>query len=264
MKRGETCHFLVRRNPIYARRRQLIASLNIANKNSSFDANSTLSSISDEDANSLLDLSMDSMSEDLQSLLLHSGDEDDCSSSTGSTGSSDTSSSEGSTNSKRLALCKTNNSTAALTLSPRSLEVCSKCRNSFKSCEFCQKTVSTIPLQRHNSTASQRSSSFGPVPSYSPVYNIREIRTATHSFSSLGKDKKLLDIHLNGRFDPASCRMRPQSVYCMRPAIMSGTAKIKPTSTVALTTDVNGNNANSLSEAVNNNPSKGLGHFVYL
>lgn len=35
--------------------------------------------------------------------------------------------------------------------------------------------------------------------SYNPVYNIREIRTACHSFSSLGIDKKLLDIQINNR-----------------------------------------------------------------
>lgn len=96
--------------------------------------------------------------------------------------------------------------------------LCLKCKNSFKSCEFCQQENkaasrgnelginnrdyyqrsveptmrSVIMMNRSNGRAGD------PEPlSYNPVYNIREIRTVCHSFSSLGIDKKLLDIQIN-------------------------------------------------------------------
>lgn len=61
--------------------------------------------------------------------------------------------------------------------------------------------------------------------SYSPVYNIREIRTGCHSFSSLGNDKKLLDIESNS---------------------------------------VNKRHSVVIEEATNTNPSLGIGNFVYI
>ncbi|XP_055642198.1 uncharacterized protein LOC129778994 [Toxorhynchites rutilus septentrionalis] len=61
------------------------------------------------------------------------------------------------------------------------------------------------------------------VPSYSPVYNIREIRTVCHSFSSLGIDKKLAEI------------------------------------------DNSSGGSNSIvKEAVNTDPIKGVGNFIYI
>ncbi|XP_004533840.1 uncharacterized protein LOC101451469 [Ceratitis capitata] len=295
MRRGETCHFLVRRNPTYIRRRQLLATLNglsqngINNNNSkSFDANSTVSSL--EDDSSLLDISIESLTDDIHSLMASDEDEDGASS---TSGSSDTSS-EGSTGGIR----RTPSTLSVvplkqhLTATSKSADVCPKCRNSFKSCEFCHKN-SSMMLQLHRSNSTSSSSSCATtktlqmqLPSYSPVYNIREIRTATHSFSALGNDKKLLDIELNGRFDTSACqRLRPQSVYVTRSTRMltDGNGNAAAATTVAdhqptskqIAEDCNGNNSTAGTttsaaaatvggEVVNNHPAKGLGHFVYL
>uniref|UniRef100_A0A0A1WWD2 Uncharacterized protein n=1 Tax=Zeugodacus cucurbitae TaxID=28588 RepID=A0A0A1WWD2_ZEUCU len=291
MRRGETCHFLVRRNPNYSRRRQLLATLNgltssstnNTNSNKSFDANSTVSSL--EDDSSLLDISIESLTDDIHSLMASDEDEDGASS---TSGSSDTSS-EGSTGMRR-----TPSTLSVVPLQPQlkskaaASDVCPKCRNTFKSCEFCHKNSSMIlQLQRSNSTSSGSSCSTTKtlqmhLPSYSPVYNIREIRTATHSFSALGNDKKLLDIQLNGRFDTSACtRLRPQSVCVTRSTRMltegNGNSNAVESATSAQSTnDLNGNNvvaaASSMSaaastvggEMVNNHPAKGVGHFVYL
>lgn len=293
MRRGESCHFLVRRNPNYNRRRQLLATLNGLSSsgginNKSFNANTTVSSL--EDDSSLLDISIESLTDDLHSLMASDEDEDGASS---TSGSSDTSS-EGSTGTRRTP------STLSVVpiqakLKPKAVavavaaDVCPKCRNTFKSCEFCHKNSSMmLQLQRSNSTLSSSSCSTTKtlqmhLPSYSPVYNIREIRTVSHSFSALGNDKKLLDIQLNGRFDTSACtRLRPQSVCVTRSTRMltdgngnSNTVEGAPASQGA--GDLNGNHVTTAGassmmatastvggEMVNNHPAKGLGHFIYL
>ncbi|XP_053957357.1 uncharacterized protein LOC128862717 [Anastrepha ludens] len=273
MRRGETCHFLVRRNPNYSRRRQLLATLNgLTNSSNNSNNNSTLSSL--EDDTSLLDISIESLTDDLHSLMASDEDEDGASS---TSGSSDTSS-EGSTGICRTPSMLSVAPTQTPTTNPRNGEVCPKCRNSFKSCEFCHKnSTMMLQLQRSNSTSSSSSCSTSKMlqmhlPSYSPVYNIREIRTASHSFSALGNDKKLLDIQLNGRFDTSACnRLRPQSVCVTRSTRMltDGNGNVGAGSAQA-GNDVNGNGAaagaaaNVGGEVVNNHPAKGLGHFVYL
>lgn len=200
MKRGEGCHFLVRRTPNYARRRQLLANLNEAIGQAAEAA---------EDATSLLELSLESdlsLSEDLRSCSSSEDaeDEDECASSSGS-----------SDNSTECALRR----------------------------DFYVHTTPAAPAP----VVPQVAVSVSPARVYSPVYNIREIRTASHSFSSLGKDKKLLDIHMNARFASGG-------VY----------GRLMPVAETE-TQDMNGNTSTKLTaEAVNNNPAKGLGHFVYL
>lgn len=200
MKRGEGCHFLVRRTPNYARRRQLLANLNEAIGQAAEAA---------EDATSLLELSLESdlsLSEDLRSCSSSEDaeDEDECASSSGS-----------SDNSTECALRR----------------------------DFYVHTTPAAPAP----VVPQVALSVSPARVYSPVYNIREIRTASHSFSSLGKDKKLLDIHMNARFASGG-------VY----------GRLMPVAETE-TQDMNGNTSTKLTaEAVNNNPAKGLGHFVYL
>ncbi|TMW48182.1 hypothetical protein DOY81_006737 [Sarcophaga bullata] len=291
-KRGETCHFLVRRNPNYTRRRQILNALdevvktyNSAATTSSSTASNTnqssydadISTCSLEDNTSLLDVSMDSLSEDLQSLM---ASDDDCASST--SGSSDTSS-DGSCSIRRtpstLTIVK-----QPLVLPPAVAAVaCNHCQNNYKSCDFCHKNPNMNMLLRTPSYNTKNTSisiaSTSPnttLPTYSPVYNIREIRTATHSFSFLGSDKKLLDIELNGRLEASSCRLRPQSVYMARTVprmILDATSAYETTSADEfLSQDKNGNRKATSSlekttlagEAVNNDPSKGLGHFVYI
>ncbi|XP_058124083.1 uncharacterized protein LOC131281828 [Anopheles ziemanni] len=75
-------------------------------------------------------------------------------------------------------------------------------------------------------------------PSYNPVYNIREIRTVSHSFSSLGIDKKLVDIRAS-----------------LGPEATPGTLR-KASSTNGSAPPVN--------EMVNTDPAKGVGNFVYI
>ncbi|XP_052837307.1 uncharacterized protein LOC128253148 isoform X2 [Drosophila gunungcola] len=194
VKRGEECHFLVRRTPHYARRRQLLASMNEAMATRQAEAEA-------EDASSLLELSLESdvsLPEDLRS----------CSS------RSSRSSSEGAEDEDEWASSSGSSDTSTECTLRRSLV-----------------NVSVSPAR-----------------AYSPVYNIREIRTASHSFSSLGKDKKLLDIHMNARFAAAG-------VYGRLVPVAEAEAQ-----------DPNGKapKAKLAAEAVNNNPAQGLGHFVYL
>ncbi|KAH8269381.1 hypothetical protein KR018_010756 [Drosophila ironensis] len=197
MKRGESCHFLVRRTPNYARRRQLLVNLNEA----ATDAT--------EDATSLLELSLESdlsLSEDLRSCSSSSEDaedEDECASSSGSS----------------------DNSTE-----------CTLRRDFYPRVTPTPTPPATVSV------------SVSPGRAYSPVYNIREIRTASHSFSSLGKDKKLLDIHMNARYATAGLYNRLMPVAEVDSQELKGG---NPTT-------------NLTAEAVNNNPAKGLGHFVYL
>lgn len=61
-------------------------------------------------------------------------------------------------------------------------EVCQKCRNNFKSCDFCHK------LPPPNVTLT-----------YNPVYSMREIRSVCNAFSAFGIDKKLMDFENSTR-----------------------------------------------------------------
>lgn len=77
---------------------------------------------------------------------------------------------------------------------------------------------------------------------YCPVYNIREIRTVCNSFSALGIDKKLWDLDCK----PSS------SLASMTAASRHSVAGVTATS------------MNIVREAVNNNPAKGYGSYVYI
>lgn len=110
--------------------------------------------------------------------------------------------------------------------------VCLKCKNTFKSCEFCSHQKTTTMMKKRNS--GEEGVHFRrPEPrklmmndpelssmSYNPVYNIREIRTVCHSFSSLGIDKKLLDIQINHK-------QKQKSSTSSRRASVSGTTTAK-------------------------------------
>uniref|UniRef100_A0A1L8DBS7 Ras-associating domain-containing protein n=1 Tax=Nyssomyia neivai TaxID=330878 RepID=A0A1L8DBS7_9DIPT len=123
-QQGETCHFLVRRNPNYPRRRQILPPIQESNPSLDKDGGDT------------------------------KGD--------GVKGHVD----DG---------------------EPR---MCKMCKNNFKSCEYCNKSC------KRDKTPHSVSAQPSPSLTYHPVYNIREIRTVCHSFSSLGMDKKLLDINM--------------------------------------------------------------------
>lgn len=80
---------------------------------------------------------------------------------------------------------------------------------------------------------------------YCPVYSIREIRTACNSFSALSIDKKLWDLDCK----PSS------SLASMTAANRHSVAGVTTTTTASM---------NIVREAVNNNPAKGYGSYVYI
>lgn len=194
IRKGESCHFLVRRNPNYPKRRQLLPLLN-----------------------------------DNEDIVIPT-------------------------------------SPTPKSSSPAVESNCKQCQSNFKSCEFCNIKSALI------SSAKSPTSAASVLQSYNPVYNVREIRTSSHSFSSLGIDKKLLDIQLSHRSSLAgrvggnsgnstvdNSLIRPQSVHLgSRRKCIDDSCE----------TDINGNIKstvkNVVDEVVNNNPSKGLGHFVYI
>lgn len=90
--------------------------------------------------------------------------------------------------------------------------------------------------QSHDDNSIQNTSNSFITTTYSPVYNIREIRTVCNSFSSLGIDKT--STHL-ASLSAAS-----------RHSVAGVTSLTSPMSIVR--------------EAVNNNPSKGYGSYVYI
>lgn len=106
--------------------------------------------------------------------------------------------------------------------------VCVKCKNSFKSCEFCN-------LKSNNNLSGNLDRI--KQPTYNPVYNIREIRTVCHSFSSFGIDKKLMEVE------------RKNNLANKRNSCISSFNR-------ALN---NGNN-----EPISQNAAKGYGNFVYI
>uniref|UniRef100_A0A6B2EAM0 Ras-associating domain-containing protein n=1 Tax=Phlebotomus kandelakii TaxID=1109342 RepID=A0A6B2EAM0_9DIPT len=130
-QRGEMCHFLVRRNPNYPRRRQILPPIQ--------ESNPSLAT--------------------------------------------DSSPAKGEPELKATGVVIKNNEEG-------NKRLCKMCKNSFKSCDYCNKSP---PRDKVTASASAHSS---PALTYHPVYNIREIRTVCHSFSSLGVDKKLLDINM--------------------------------------------------------------------
>lgn len=317
MKRGETCHFLVRRNPNYPRRRQLLPSLNEFNMsscsssvslkdtncnnddNNANDNNNDNNNISQEPQ--LLDMSTDSISDvssnnnnkkttttsTLQRITsttnvssMSSKDIDTQSITSYDSKSSLSSYSSTSTSSSSLS-SSSSSSSSSFPISPASSSFqieCKKCRNSFKSCEFCHKNSALIQAQRQLQ-----------IQTYNPVYNIREIRTVGHCFSSLGNDKKLLDIHLNGRFEtrlpllpsttpapalpvkPQTIQQRPQSMVLRRSSriesdLNGNTFKstVIPAAAAAASSSSITSSLSLTDEIVNNDPKKGLGHFVYI
>ncbi|XP_055852609.1 uncharacterized protein DDB_G0271670 isoform X2 [Episyrphus balteatus] len=274
MKRGETCHFLVRRNPNYPRRRQLLTSLNEYSSTSLKDTNCNNDDDNNDQQPQLLDMSTDSISD-----VSNNNNEKHTTTSTQRITTNvscskdiDTQSITSSASKSSLSSCSsTSTSSSSLSSSSTtssSFQIdCKKCRNSFKSCEFCHKNSALIQAQRQLQ-----------LQTYNPVYNIREIRTVGHCFSSLGNDKKLLDIHLNGRFEsrlppalPAKPQtlQRPQSMVLRRSSRiesdLNGNSLVSTTAVASSSATSSVTSSSSLTEEmVNNDPQKGLGHFVYI
>ncbi|KAG4073715.1 hypothetical protein HA402_000939 [Bradysia odoriphaga] len=191
-QKGEQCHFLVRKNPHYPRRKQILPPI-IEQSSSTHSLNATASQCTSASCK----------------LCVQSGHQ----------------------------TCNNNNNNITTTQSNHSFteELCKMCKNNFKSCEFCNKNAAN-KLSTRTSIGSVGSISIQYTPisknslSYNPVYNIREIRTVCNSFSSLGIDKKLLEVE------------------------RSGTGVLIS----------NSNKSTVVREAVNNNPAKGFGSFIYI
>lgn len=209
-QKGEECHFLVRKNPNYPRRRQILVSI-------SEKRNTPKSQDSPE-------LSIDSMKPifNFDTIVTTTNSMRDCDRKASVT--------------KWGNLNDNNNYRSSDFSSLNSItdslddEVCSQCKNSFKSCEFCNKNVITTlwspnstssspnnsatisPAQSISPVSNKTSIAAAPKPKlYNPVYNIREIRTVCNSFSSLGIDKKLFDIEKKANFN--NCTLLRKNVH---------------------------------------------------
>lgn len=209
-QKGEGCHFLVRKNPNYPRRRQILVS-NSEKKNSPKTVDSPK-------------LSIDSMKP-----IFHF---DTIVATTNSIRDSDrkTSVTKWGNLNDNNNYCSSDFSSLISKTDSLDNEVCSKCKNSYKSCEFCNKNVITTLWSTNSTNSSSNNSatisptqSISPVSNktsitvvakpklYNPVYNIREIRTVCNSFSSLGIDKKLFDIEKNANF--SNCALLSKNVH---------------------------------------------------
>lgn len=169
IQRGDQCHFIVRKNPHYPRRR--------------------LSSVGDNKSSALIaapltESNLAALDEQTAEVPLNKS----CSHSVANANA------DANANNRRYV---------SVYLGDRSNGgVCKMCRNNFRSCEFCLKNnrKSTGSRLTRIPTASNLTESrpednkvINRVSTYNPVYNIREIRTVCNSFSSLGGDKIELD-----------------------------------------------------------------------
>lgn len=250
-QKGEACHFLVRRNPHYPRRKQILAPII-----------ETTSS-----CHSLLSLAP----------------------------------SLGASSSSSISSALPPHTTKIAAPETTGDAVCKMCKNHFRSCEFCHKNAqqqpykrtSYLPSAQHSQHSTNDSLSrhsicgsigrpagtggaFSVVETYNPVYNVREIRTACHSFSSLGVDKKLLDMQLHGGGDHNSGNNNKRNgktnnntgetttAESTTVALMGASAVGATSTTAAAATTATINRGSVVMEAVHNDPANGYGKFVYI
>lgn len=242
-QRGEQCHFIVRRNPHYPRRRQLLPPI-VENKSMSLILDSSLAVVCDR----VSDLRLNNNSLNI------------------TTSSIPTTKIDANVNNEN----NNNNNRGCVSIyekSSSSSSVCKMCRNTFRLCDFCQKNdatrninstrLSRIPtatnltecLKQDTELFYKTLNNFNAT-TYNPVYNIREIRTVGNSFSSLGIDKKILDVEINHK------------TLLLPPASKSNNTMT--TTNINRRLSIGGTNTIILPEAVNNNPAKGYGNFVYI
>lgn len=208
-QKGESCHFLVRKNPHYPRRKQILPPI-IETSNSCHSLTNSDSATSAANPSPTLR-----------------------------------------TPPHTYSTPSTSNDTP-----------CKMCKNSFKSCEFCNKSVVRKLSTRHSiggvtTLQSPRTSS----TSYSPVYNIREIRTVCHSFSSLGIDKKLLEVERHNNRINKSSNMR-LSIAAPHLSVVGGGTIVDQLNSVP--SSPSSGAGNIVMEVVHNNPAQGYGSFVYI
>lgn len=270
-QKGENCHFLVRRNPNFSRR--LLMSLNEQStvkyryslaipsssvtddtKNSTTSiiindmkaaavttaASTTTKDINNNNNNNNNNILNNTSKADTKNTLLPKSSSFDCYRNSMRT-SNDSMITNNNNNITTNTTTTTN--TASNSSSSSSLLHC-QCNINHHVCNACNrqnviKSFQELTLSTTSTTLSiskiTPTSTFTKQPassSYNPVYNIREIRTVGNSFSSLGSDKKLMDIDVS-------------SGQSMR-------------------TITNRRHSMAVDEAVNSNPSLGIGNFVYI
>lgn len=249
-QRGEQCHFIVRKNPHYPRRRQLLPPI-IETKSSS---QSTIVPLHDTSSLANVCERVDTSANNNNTTQMPNTDENG--------------------NNRRYVSVYT---------CEKPTTVCKMCRNNFRSCEFCQKNVARklnctrlarIPtaINLHETTTTddndivmhnKKPNNFVST-TYSPVYNIREIRTVCNSFSALGIDKKLLDVECNTNQQSAITSVSAQNNNNNNIGSLSVSLAHSTPSTRHSIGDSTQSTANIVQEVVNNNPSKGYGSYVYI
>jgi hypothetical protein len=115
-------------------------------------------------------------------------------------------------------------------------EVCSKCKNSFRSCEFCMKNIGNQVVRQVRLDAPA-------IAPYNPVYNVREIRT--NSVSSFETTK-------------ISPRSEDKANMDYRRRFAEGRVRLSSNTTV------DNEPKTFFSEVLNSNPSNGIGNYVYI
>lgn len=228
VQKGEKCHFIVRKNPHYPRRRQLLPPI-IETK--SIIGGATI------DANQ-------NHSEGLQTYNIGTDTMDGID--------------ENANNQRYISL-----------YANESPQICKMCRNNFRSCEFCNKNVAKklstrltrIPTSDNLLGVSDTSidtNTATHTTTYNPVYNIREIRTVCNSFSSLGIDKKLVDVDRNsGKTIALPNNIAATAVISSSSSGTNSLINSPSTLSTTVTTSI-------VQEAVNNNPAKGYGSYIYI
>ena len=258
-QKGENCHFLVRRNPNFSRR--LLMSLNeqstvkyryslaIPSSSVTDDTKSSTTSIiindmkaaaavaastTTKDINNNNNILINTSKADTKNTLLPKSSSFDC-----YKNSTRTTNDNIITNNNNITTNTTTNS-ASNSSSSSSLMHC-QCIINHHVCNASNrqnviKSFQELTLSTTSTTLSiskiPPTSVFTKLPAYNPVYNIREIRTVGNSFSSLGSDKKIMDIDIS-------------SGQSMR-------------------TITNRRHSMAVDEAVNSNQSLGIGNFVYI
>ncbi|XP_035911177.1 uncharacterized protein LOC118511778 [Anopheles stephensi] len=294
-QKGEIMHFLVRRNPNYPRRRQLLATIAESKHfilNSSLDSangphppsgihhlhqqphhhhlhhhhrlslhsgsfslgpagtptNTFISDIVDG-LSSLNDLPAEAKSLRLkESNSFRPASLDDSATSTDSTDSTESSSSSSSSCSSFSSLSSdssfeepdqpTGEPDIRTISHPAPPEV--KCKNSAQHQQPPPRPAKSSTMLAALSRPPLLPASTLAAPSYNPVYNIREIRTVSQSFSVLGIDKKLAEMRNSSSNNTG------------------GNTNATESNTAAARTSA------LLKEMVNTDPAKGVGNFVYI
>ncbi|CAO1351227.1 unnamed protein product [Diamesa hyperborea] len=268
-QKGENCHFLVRRNPNFSRR--LLMSLNdqstvkyryslaipslsitddtkssttsiiINDMKSATAAAAVAASTTTKDINNNNNILNNTSKADTKNTLLPKSSSFDCYKNSTRTANDNIITNNNITTNNTPTT--TNKSSMSNSSSSSSLLHC-QCIINHHVCNACNRKTVIKNFQELTLSTTSTTLSISKIPptsaftkqpassSYNPVYNIREIRTNGNSFSSLGSDKKIMDIDIS-------------SGQSMR-------------------TITNRRHSMAVDEAVNSNPSLGIGNFVYI